>query len=318
MVTPQHHIPAPPGKPWPRGLFSAAALLDDLREGADGTWVTDACATGAVLPYCGAGRPAPGPKSFDMSNWLTATPFVVQAGFNCNAVGVYDAREHAERALAAIEQRLVEQTIWRGLGGAASLAEGADDVSGEVPVALVDAIAALEGELAARTGHVGVIHAPAKLGAMLTSQQIAAVGADGVLRTALGTAVVLGAGYDGFAPDGSAPVDGDGNTGVVLYATGPVAVHRQAAPIVNGGDPDGFHTRLNTIQGLAERGYMVAADCPRLKAAAYWPSTSGTPGHTPLKAPANLTLTPDTTSVHAKWDVVEGASDYVLTITKDS
>lgn len=273
----------------PFGLLSVAELRGG--DGGDTHWqngVTfeDRCPTttmgGSTFDECisvtGTGSPPPPPAKAD--NWnLTyrgATPLTVFTQFDCSPVGLDQARDAAETALAQAEGWQVERAVWTGrAAGVANVvfphlahtAAVVNDAQGLLlqsqavtvtggPYAPARGLGALEGALADCSNGQGVIHVP-----QFAFPSLAAVyglierrGAQ--LVTANGNLVAVGAGYPGTAPDGTAATAGT----AWLFATGPVVAYR-SRPRVIGYGPDAMDRAHNTMRLLAERTFVVGWSC---------------------------------------------------------
>jgi hypothetical protein len=177
-------------------------------------------------------------------------------------VGEPDLGPVAEARLALSEQGQAERHFWRQLGDEAAATDGAVLAPADAPYDSVpDAVSALEAQLAATTGAAGVIHVPRWAASYYNLYGNPT--ADGrVLRTPLGTPVIAGGGYGYTGPDDTATDDV-----VWVYATGPVTVRRGAVQLY-GGDSGGFDQRSNEVWHIAERPYLITAECPVLAAAA--------------------------------------------------
>lgn len=230
-----------------------------------------------------------------------ATPMTPFAELDCSPVG-YDPQEQRSLAAAALtntEMYQVEQMFWTGTAGgdanqvyphlAASTAVdetsstlysvrlqcAATQVTGSVVLDVTEGLGRLEAALVACSGGMGVIHVPYVLGEQLFRAN--AVKVNGAkLMTQTGHQVVLGAGYPGTAPDGSAPPVG----AVWVYATSPLFGYRSS--VEQASFRESFDRSENTHKTIAERTYVVAFDCCCLFAVLI--STGGIVTGTPLSA----------------------------------
>lgn len=173
-------------------------------------------------------------------------PFLVFDGIRCPGMTAEEARTRAEQRLAHNEQALVEtqfhNTVLRD--DTQTLATG---------VALTRAIGLLEDYIAETFGGIGVIHVPREFGALVTSEDM--VRRDGArLRSPMDNVFAFGAGYPNVSPAGVAAAV---NTGWI-YATGPVVARRSEVQV-----RDSFDQRFNTRFAIAERSYVITAECPR-------------------------------------------------------
>ena len=111
------------------------------------------------------------------------------------------------------------------------------------PVTTAHALAMMENALADAYAGVGTIHMSPLLATLYLGEQLL-VEVGGKFYTKLGTKVVVGTGY----------------TSTNLYGSGDVTVYRSAKTLAPGPD-----TANNVINVLAERAYIVVADCVSLK-----------------------------------------------------
>jgi hypothetical protein len=214
-----------------------------------------------------------------------ATAFSVMQEFDCSAaVSVGEAKQQVLGAFASSEDWQVERSFWSGTAGGQTvvfphLAASANivDSTASAPYSLllqsaavtvsgvgdtlkspVEVLGLLEGALADCYGGVGIIHIP----------QVAAPSFDawgllhprnGVMYTANGNKVAIGAGYPGTSPAGAArAVDT-----AWVYATGNIIAYRDPAVITRAADPvsASIDRSENTIKMIAERRYVLGWDC---------------------------------------------------------
>lgn len=170
----------------------------------------------------------------------------------------------ARERLAVHEQFTVERIFWeRELGGL-----GASAVTVLAPPsgsawALASAVGALEQAIAEKSGAVGVIHAPRAVGAPADFRGI--VHQQGPqLVTALGNLWAFGAGYSNTSPAGVPAPAGQ----AWLYSTGPVTARRTPVQVLAA-----LSHSTNERQVLAERDYVLTADCPAYAALVQLPES---------------------------------------------
>jgi hypothetical protein len=186
----------------------------------------------------------------------TAEPFVVIGGVACTLIATPDIEQKARDALSSVEERLVEQQFWT-----VQLANSAPALpAGGAPVPLTQGVAALEEYLRNNTGWVGMIHSDAYVAPFAARNElISELNPEMVKRTPLWTPWVFGGGYARTGPVGqAAPVGADQ---AWIYATGSVVIHRGETS-VPGGVKGGFSVTTNQDFVIAERTYVVIADCP--------------------------------------------------------
>lgn len=282
----------PPVQPYRYGLFSAVPVIDDntFDPRGDYTWRVQGCTPGATWSYCWQdGYAGQNSKNFPQDAWLEQSPFVVYDGVRCSRVGFPDGETVARQRLALSEQGQAERHLWDQLGATAT-AEGTTAILYDASAPADDltiAVAALEAQLAATTGAIGVIHAPRATAPHW--DRYGELWRDGnVYRTPLGTPIVFGGGYDYDGPDGTATDDV-----IWLYATGQTIVRRGAVQYHGTPDnqsPQGFNQRSNEISHLAERPYLITVDCPVIAAAV---TLTGRPATVWPTVPAPLAMTLD-------------------------
>lgn len=251
-LTQMREITAPSVTPRKGTLLDAATVTDDY------AWMDEAglfdsynCLTFLASPeFC-----APNDKEFDEGiPWQSGFRFGAYGGLTCRSIGLDQARMLSEVTRVfnlgehvAVEQAFVDRLSLTG----AAIPDGVD---GEplwvAPEALTpnattttEALARLEAHAASSYVGLPTIHMTVSAASYLTGN--GRLTWDGnVLRTALGSKVVAGAGY----PLGTTTQD--------MYATGEVWLGR-SEPIIR---QVMAHT-ANDVYVLAERAYLLAIDC---------------------------------------------------------
>ncbi len=246
------------------------------------TWI-ERCPDGATtydecLTVTGTGAPpAPAAKTDNVDQTFRgATPFTIFTEFDCSPVGLNDATSVAEDALARIEPYQVEAAFWTGTAGAQSvvfphLAADAEVLDAQdivlQPAATTcvtgadaaHALGALEDCLADCYAGQGVIHVPRAVLPTLAAWNLVTE-RDGRLYTSAGNLVVVGGGYTGSGPDGSAPAAGTG----WIFATGQVFGYRSDVFVTQ--PRDSIDRAANTLRMIAERTYVLGFECCLLAA----------------------------------------------------
>lgn len=265
-------VDPPPVTPYRYGLLSAASVQPDADrrwEIAGVNYQSEGCERGGGiwLEPCFVG-----PQVSDPANWPTKNiplgldlvegrPFIVYEAVACG-VGLTDADQRATRKLELHEQYWVEQQF------ASSVLNTADTVklNGDTALPLAQAIGLMEQELADRYGGVGTMHARRNVAAALTSSGVGGLKPDGdQLLSTLGNVWSFGAGYAHVDPaGGTAPAAGQ----AWIYGTGPVVVRRSEVQTRSD-----FSTTRNIRMALAERAYVITADCLRLAVLATLPGS---------------------------------------------
>ena len=214
-----------------------------------------------------------------------ATSFAVYVEFDCGPVGLTEVESIANDALDRVEQWQAERAFWTGVAGKTATGEIAQTtvfphlaanteltdpndssivlqtaatqtVTGGGDVA--HALGNLEAQLADCYHGQGVIHVPAEALPTLAAWKLVHK-EDSALYTAKGNRVVVGDGYTGSGPDGSAAADGTS----WIYATGAVFGYRATVPVINNAR-DGFDRIENTYKLIAERAYVIGYECCHL------------------------------------------------------
>ncbi|HSE07706.1 MAG TPA: hypothetical protein VLB29_03485 [Nocardioidaceae bacterium] len=268
----------------PYGLWDAAQKpTPDNGHWQQGiTWI-ERCPDGGTtydecLAVTGIGAPPEPPAKADNvdQTFRGATPFTVIAEFDCSPVGLRDAETVASDALARVEQQQVEAAFWTGTSGAQTvvfphLAADTEvlDTQGIVlqtaasPAVtgadVAQALGELEADLATCYAGQGIIHVPRVALPTLAAWNLVEE-RDGRLYTAAGNLVVVGGGYTGSGPDGSAPAAGT----AWIYATGAVFGYRGDVQVTS--PRDSIDRSSNTMRMIAERTYVIAFECCLLAA----------------------------------------------------
>lgn len=274
MAIPRLPVLSPDRPPLPYGLMSVANVIDET----DPHWLNglliepDACDEAHTVqqPCDGSANKTPTSTGIPTKG---AEPFAVYSWIDCSPIGHWE--DYAARTVTALENgeaRAVEREFWTGANGTnPNLAANAavTDASGTVlqsaavalnaaAVDIVEAVALLEGALASCYPGIGVIHAPRRALAFMSSKGLLDVGRGQVgpqLRTDGGTLLAFGGGYPGTGKAGVAPSAGDS----WLFATGAVTVRRDK--IARTDRVESLNRQKNSLVMLAERTYAVIWDC---------------------------------------------------------
>lgn len=257
--------PAPGGAHWQQGI----------------TWI-ERCPTGdstydECLAVTGTGAPPEPPaKTANVDQaFRGALPFTVYAEFECSPVGIPEAESIASDALARVEQQQVETAFWTGSAGGQPvvfphLAADTEVVDGDIilqPVAttavtgtdVAHTLGVLEQGLTDCYAGQGLIHVPRTALPTLAAWNLVRE-VDGLLYTPGGNLIVVGGGYTGTGPDGSAPAAGT----TWIYATGAAWGYRSDVYVSR--LRDSLDRSSNTIRMLAERTYTIGFECCLLAA----------------------------------------------------
>lgn len=269
----------------PYGLWDAAQKpTPDNGHWQQGiTWI-ERCPDGGTtydecLAVTGTGGPPPEPpaKADNVDQTFRgATPFTVIAEFDCSPVGLRDAETVASDALARVEQQQVEAAFWTGSAGAQTVVFphlaadtevlDAQDIVLQIVASpavtgadVAQALGELEADLATCYAGQGIIHVPRVALPTLAAWNLVE-DRDGRLYTTAGNLVVVGGGYTGSGPDGSAPAAGT----AWIYATGAVFGYRGDVQVTS--PRDSIDRSANTMRMIAERTYVIAFECCLLAA----------------------------------------------------
>ena len=169
-------------------------------------------------------------------------PFTVY-NYSTDAIPGHTLEQHRANAVARLtngEQRTVESVLWSRLVTADPIPTDMTGVPGWLGLGYV------EQTLAEQYGSQGVIHMN-RYAATALAMHLRVEG--GVMRTLLGTPVVVGGGYD--------PLPGQVSDTAVMFGTGPLIMYR--------GDIDtrenAIDKRLNDVSIVAQRDYVLGWDC---------------------------------------------------------
>ena len=121
------------------------------------------------------------------------------------------------------------------------------------------ALGELEADLADCYSGQGIIHVPRVALPTLAAWNLVEE-RDGRLYTTAGNLVVVGGGYTGSGPDGSAPAAGT----AWIYATGAVFGYRGDVQVTS--PRDSIDRSANTMRMIAERTYVLGFECCHLAA----------------------------------------------------
>lgn len=287
MAAPRLYVSSPNWSASPYGLFSVAAP----QTSADPHWQLGI----TYEPLCGNEpgviiNPCISPVVSGGSTKDTtaergirgALPFTVTTWIDCGVVGHYDTVEaDTAELLRRHEQRIAEEIFWTGdapnttqaiyphLAADTAVFDGDEQMQLAVTsvvaasgTGIVQALGALEAELAECYGGQGVIHmtyatAEDALSNFLIQRVPVGPGGKPALQTvAGGNWVVVGSGYPGTSPAGATPPAGT----AWMYATGAVFMYR--SDIKSTSRPSEAVVRsINDLTYIAERTYVVAWDC---------------------------------------------------------
>lgn len=260
-------IDPPPRQPRRYGLFDAATVLDlpDRVIAAGLQFYADDCGNFANVynPECGVNPE----KTADEGTELVGTdPFWLVTRLRCGTVGrtAQEIRSAARLRLDSAEQHDVEAMLWSGdpaQTGVLNLVNnvGTTVVTPGAPGAGA-AISALENAFYQVNGYVGTIHVNTQAeGALQFAGMLQP--RTGVLRTPIGSAVSIGAGYGVTGPADAAPAAGF----VWAFMTGYTTVWRSTDAQIPQPDPERVMDRtLNQWDVVSERVYAAAWSCPEV------------------------------------------------------
>ena len=174
-------------------------------------------------------------KTFESPTLVNGAQFAVYLGGACKPLSS-DVEDDVSRVFDLRESRGVEKQFEVRILGSGTAVTPA-------PVTTAHALAIMENALGDNYAGVGTIHMSPLLATLYLGEQLL-VETGGKFYTKLGTKVVVGTGY----------------TSNNLYGTGDVTVYRSAKTLVPAPD-----MANNVTNVLAERSYVVVADCVTLK-----------------------------------------------------
>ena len=251
MTSLVRHVVAPPSvTPYRYGLFSVAEVRTGTLEGEGVdehwrfgvTWETEACGEAAITVNPCIFEP-PAALTSDRACYLPEyAPFTVYA-YNTDSLPGKTLDEHRQNAIARLqngEQRAAEAALWTLLGTAVPAPTDLTALPGWLGLGWV------EQALIEAYGSLGVLHMN-RYAATALGLYIKPEGA--IMRTVLGTPVVVGGGYDPLA-DPAVPE-------ATIFGTGPVVMYR--------GDTDtrenAVDKAINDTSIVAQRDYVIGWDC---------------------------------------------------------
>ncbi|MGI5151364.1 hypothetical protein ACQEVC_34210 [Plantactinospora sp. CA-294935] len=261
MTQPLVYVSAPSTTPYRYGLFSAAAVVDpaDQREFQAGVEWEPVCVDApAATTSSAASDPSRPTKSLSVGvSKVTASPVLrLYAGVEADLTGRDDHLERARTALGLVEQQSLEHYAWTGsAGNRPRLADPATPIlagSDASPVSLATAVGLLEEHISDRSGVLGALWVPRKIGAHLAAADLTRLENPRMVAP-LGNPYVFahtnGAGPAGAAASGEA----------WLYGTGPVMVRRSQVTMPRLAEA---HDRTtNDVFAIAERFYTIGWSC---------------------------------------------------------
>lgn len=279
----QQLVATPPRQRRRYGLFNAATVVEmDTRIIAAGLqFYVDDCGqfTDLTNPECGVD---PVEKAFEEGTSLIGTdPFWLFNRLRCGTVGrtAEEIQTAVTDRLAAGEQWSVENVLWNGSADA----PGALSLTGNPGTTIVTpgapgagaAISALENAFYQVHGYVGTVHVNTQAEGALEYAGFLNPDA-GVLRTRVGSAVSLGAGYGITGPAGVAPAAGF----VWAFMTGYTTIWRSPDIMARVDVRRAMDRSLNQWDAIAERVYAALWSCPEVFAVQVpiaAPATAATP-----------------------------------------
>lgn len=282
ILTNRQLVDPPPRQRRRYGLFDAATVVEMPQRviAAGLQFYADDCGdfTEVYNQTCAA---SPTKTPNEGTELVETDPFWLVTRIRCGAVGrtAEEIKRAAQTRLEASEQREVESVLWNGAAGQPGVLSLTDNVGTVTVTPLAPgagaAISALENAFYAINGYVGTIHINTRAeGALQYAGMLQPQ--SGVLRTPIGSAVSLGAGYGITGPADVAPAPGF----VWAFMTGYTTVWR-SQDIQARIDPRQVMDRtLNQWDVVSERVYAAAWSCPEVFAVQVpiaAPATAATP-----------------------------------------
>ena len=284
ILTNRQLIDPPERQPRRYGLFNAATLRDlpDRVIAAGLQFFADDCGNFAEVtrPECGVVSDEKTPN--EGTDLVGTDPFWLETRLRCGTVGrtAQEIRNAARLRLDSAEQWEVENMIWNGDPAQLGVLNLVNNVGTTIVTPAAPgagaAISALENAFYQVNGYVGTIHVNMQAEGALEYAGFLNPSA-GVLRTKVGSAVSLGAGYGIVGPAEAAPAAGF----VWAFMTGYATVWRSTDAQIPQPDPQRVMDRsLNQWDVIAERIYAAAWSCPEVFAVQVpiaAPATAATP-----------------------------------------
>lgn len=290
LISNRQLIAPPPRQRRRYGLFDAAARLDmpDRVIAAGLQFYADDCGNHVELYNQECGEESPTKTAHEGTGLMGTDPFWLETRVRCGTVGrtAEEIRSAARARLESAEQHRVENVLWNGdpaqPGILNLVTSGATVVTPGAPGAGA-AIAALENAFYQVNGYVGTIHVNTQAEGALEYAGMLNL-QTGVLRTKVGTAISLGAGYgvDGPEEEGAPGVEVPPAAGFVwAFMTGYTTVWASTDAQLPQPDPQRVMDRVaNQWDVVSERVYAAAWSCPEVFAVQVpiaAPATAATP-----------------------------------------
>lgn len=262
-AAPRLYVAAPTVIPVRFGLFSTSVVVEEQnahwQNGVE--WEPVACSkAGTTECECSGESPAVPAKTYrNGTPTVEVAPFTVYGSFECSPIGRWgDGQQRALAHLLAGEERAVETAIGTGEAGADPNFTQAVDVSPSDGASIAEGVAILEQYLGANYHSIGVIHMSRREATYAKAADVVCCPSNGdsQLRTALGTFIAAGGGYDGQ----SGPTT-PGPDQAWIYATGRPHIRRSAPFMTPPDRKAALDTEFNNLRFLVERTYTVGWDC---------------------------------------------------------
>ncbi|MFJ8301591.1 hypothetical protein ACIQ9R_37580 [Streptomyces sp. NPDC094447] len=285
VLQPNRELIAPPPTQRVRyGLFTAGAVvpMSNRMLGNGLQFYADHCGEFTELynQECGVESPVKTPN--EGAELVGTDPFWLETRLRCGTVGrtADEIKAAAQSRLTAAEQRRVEDVLWNGIAAQPDVLNLVNNAGTTIVTPLAPgagaALAALENAFYQMTGHVGTIHVNVQAEGALEYAGFLNP-ESGVLRTRMGSAVSLGAGYGINGPDDTAPEAGF----VWAFMTAYTTVWRSTDAQIPQPDPRRVMDRVaNQWDVVSERVYAAAWACPEVVAVQVpvaAPATAATP-----------------------------------------
>lgn len=258
MITQWGKIDAPVSERPRGGLLDVADIRDLLNGQVDFDFTTLACMDVEAGEFCGPRDPGD-PKLTWTPDWSRDTvKFSAYSFLNCGLLtfgwrdGVSDSDERADKSWALAEGKGLERAFMERVLGVAPSVNLVTAYG--TPTTAKAAIAILESYAAVNYNGVPTLHLPLAVASAAFEDGLL-VWDGAMVRTALGSKVVIGRGYDQYtvSPTGAPPVAGRS----WIYVTGEVVIGRIGA-LVKAPAAD---VAKNQAYILLEQSYMATVDC---------------------------------------------------------
>jgi hypothetical protein len=253
MVTTVSYPVAPTTTPVKGSILDAATVKEGIEwlDGADLFETFNCLSFDASADFC-----VPNTLVLDGARtWVDGLRFAAYGGTLCKAVGndMARARSEVERVFRDGEYRAVEQALVDIFSGVGSFSPADDLTPSGGAVLPLEAVAVLESYAAANYVGTPTLHMPRLVASLLAGPKHIEFEGN-TLRTALGSKVAAGGGYDMAGTDFEGGAITAGESWIV--ATGETLLLRGDLDVI-----ETFNQTTNEVVVMGMRAYVAAFDC---------------------------------------------------------